>query len=93
MTNGGVWINSAATTPVTVSSVTAGGGPVVIGGQGNVLVGSVNAGTNNVTLSSATGSVEDGVTGGSSNSKPNVVAGTVTVSSATNAGDSSDASG
>ncbi len=34
---------------------------VVIGGQGNVLVGSVNAGTNNVTLSSATGSVEDGV--------------------------------
>ena len=35
-TNGGVWINDAATTPVTVASVTTGNGPVVIGGTGQL---------------------------------------------------------
>ncbi len=46
---GGVWINDAATTPVNVTSVTAGGGPVVIGGQSDLLIGSIDAGTNSAT--------------------------------------------
>ncbi len=70
---GGVWINDAATTPVTVTSVTAGAGPIVIGAQGNLLVDSVNAGSASATLSSATGSVLNGVEGGSSASQPNVM--------------------
>ena len=88
---GGVWINSAATTPVTVNSVTTNGGAVVIGAQGDLLVDSVNAGTGSATLGSAGGSVQDGVSGGASSAHPNVTAGTVTVDSSTNAGGSSNA--
>jgi mucin-19 len=88
---GGVWINSAATTPVTVSSVTTNGGAVVIGAQGDLLVDSVNAGTGSATLSSTGGAVQDGVSGGASSAQPNVTAGTVTVDSSTNAGGSSNA--
>jgi hypothetical protein len=88
---GGVWINDAATTPVTVGSVTAGAGPVVIGTQGNLLVGSIDAGSNAATLNSAAGSVLDGISGGSSAAHPNVAAGSLTVNAATNAGGVSDA--
>jgi mucin-19 len=88
---GGVWINSAATTPVTVASVTTGGGPVVIGGTGNLLIDSVNSGTGTTTLSSSAGAVEDGTSGGSSSTSPNITASTVTVDSATSAGSSSNA--
>jgi filamentous hemagglutinin family protein len=88
---GGVWINDAATTPVTVPSVTAGGGAVVIGGAGNLLIGSIDAGSNSATLSSSQGEVLDGLAGGSSASHPNVIASAVTVDSATNSGNSSDA--
>ena len=90
-TNGGVWINSAAATPVTLPVITAGNGPVVINGLGNLLLGSVNAGSSDVTLSSANGAIQDGISGGSSSSQPNVVGGTLTVNSATNTGGSSDA--
>jgi hypothetical protein len=83
---GGVWINDAATTPVTVTSVTAGGGPVVIGGRGNLLIGSIDSGHNSTTLSSAAGAVLDGLPGGSSAGHPNVTASAVTVDSATDGG-------
>ncbi len=74
-----MWISDAATTPVTVTSVTAGAGPVVIGTQGDLLVDSINAGSGSATLSSVTGAVLDAVAGGSSASRPNVIAGSVTV--------------
>jgi hypothetical protein len=89
--HGGVWIDDAAATPVTVASVTAGAGPVVIGGQGNLLVGAINAGSDSATLSSAAGSVLDGVGGGSSASHPNVTAGAVTVLAAASSGDAGNA--
>jgi hypothetical protein len=88
-TGGGVWIKDAATTPVTVT-VTAGAGPVVINGRGDLLVQSVNAGGDSATLNSATGAVLDGINGGSSASHPNVTANAVTVNAATNAGDPND---
>jgi hypothetical protein len=88
-TTGGVWINDAATTPVTVASVTATNGPVVIGSQGNLWVESVTA--SSATLNSAAGSVLDGIEGGSNAARPNVTARSVTVNSAANDGNASDA--
>ncbi len=90
-TDGGVWINDAATTPVTVTTVTAGNGPVAIASQGNLLVDAINAGTAGATLSSLAGAVLDGIAGGSNAANPNVVAGSVTVNAATSAGSASDA--
>jgi hypothetical protein len=89
-THGGVWINDAATTPVTVDSVSANGGPVVIGTQGNLLVGSVDAGTSDVTLNSATGSMLDATGGLASPTNPNVIGGVVTVNVAGTVGVQSD---
>jgi hypothetical protein len=88
---GGVWIKDAAATPVTLASVRAGAGPVVIGSQGNLLIESVNAGGGSATLTSGTGAVLDGIGGGSNASHPNVIARTVTINAATNVGDPNDA--
>jgi hypothetical protein len=88
---GGVWINDAATAPVTVASITTNGGPVVIGGQGNLDIQNVNAGSGSATLTSAAGAVLDGTANGSSAAHPNVTAGAVTVDSATNAGGATNA--
>ncbi len=88
---GGLWINDAATTPVTLASISTGGGPVVIGSQGNLLVASVNAGGGSATLNSVQGSVLDGISGGSSAAHPNVMAGSVTVNASVNAGSAADA--
>jgi hypothetical protein len=85
-----VWINDAAATPVHLASVTTGGGPVVIGAQGNLLVGVVNAGAGDVTLDSSAGSILDGVHGRSSDKHPNVTGGTVTLTAADTVGDAND---
>ncbi len=90
-TNGGVWINSAATTPVTVGSVTAGHGPVVIGGQGDLLIDTINAGTGAVQLVSANGGVLDGTNGAANSGSPNVISGSISIVSGTNSGSASDA--
>jgi hypothetical protein len=84
-TNGGVWINDAAATPVTIASVSA-GGAVVIGSQGNLLLGSIDAGRNDVTLNSTTGAILDGISGGSSPKNPNVNGGSVALNAATTVG-------
>ena len=79
---GGVWINDAATTPVTVSLVSAGAGPVVIDTHANMVLGTIEAGSGDVTLTSSTGSILDGISGRSSPSNPNVTGGAVTLSAA-----------
>jgi len=89
--NGGVWINSASTTPVTVGSVVTGHGPVVINAQGDMLVDLINAGTLTVQLASESGGVLDGTSGAASATNPNIVSGALSVSSGTDAGNASGA--
>jgi hypothetical protein len=83
-------MNDAATAPVTLTSVTTGGGPVVINGTGNVAVVAVNAGRGAVSLASLAGSLLNGVSGGASVTKPNVTGGVVTLNGAGTVGTQGD---
>jgi hypothetical protein len=69
-----------------VASVTTNGGDIVVQGQGNLRLVSIDAGTGDVTLASASGSLLDGIAGGSTKSNRNVIAGTTTLTAANRAG-------
>jgi filamentous hemagglutinin family protein len=89
--SGGFTVASASTDPVTISSiVTTGSGPVSLVSQGDMAIGSINAGNGSVALNSVGGAIGDGISGGSSLGQPNIVAGTATVTSVSNVGSAAD---